>query len=258
MWSRHGFANIDKAESFISGHGHDVDQVTASPELLCSTLRQPRRTRNEIASKNDPRRMTQDNIWARALFVWEVAAKEISRLATCVDKERFARCVEAFAACRGRIVTMGCGASAVAARKVAHSLSCIERPAFFLSPSDAPHGALGAVQPGDVAVLFSKSGETDELLVLLPSLKAKKVLLVAATESEGSALARQSDLVLKVKVDREADSFNMLATTSAMAVVAVFDAICVALMEYTGYTREQFAVIHPHGAVGNRLTGRKG
>jgi len=75
MWSRHGFANIDKAESFISGHGHDVDQVTASPELLCSTLRQPRRTRNEIASKNDPRRMTQDNIWARALFVWEVAAK---------------------------------------------------------------------------------------------------------------------------------------------------------------------------------------
>jgi D-arabinose 5-phosphate isomerase GutQ len=88
-------------------------------------------------------RMTPDDIWARALFVWEVAAKEISRLAASVDKESFARCVEAFATCRGRIVTMGCGTSAAAARKVAHSLSCIERAAFFLSPSDAPHGGLG-------------------------------------------------------------------------------------------------------------------
>jgi KpsF/GutQ family protein len=199
--------------------------------------------------------MTDDEIWMRALSVWEVAAKEISRLSTSVDKERFARCVEAFAACHGRIVTMGCGTSAAAARKVAHSLSCIERPAFFLSPSDAPHGALGVVQPGDIAVLFSKGGETDELLVLVPSLKAKRVLLVTATENESSALARQSDLVLKVKIEREADPFNMLATTSTMAVVAVFDAICVALMEYTGYTREQFAVIHPHGAVGKRLIG---
>ena len=202
-------------------------------------------------------RMTHDDIWARALFVWQVATKEISRLAASVDKDRFARCVEVFASCRGRIVTMGCGTSAMAARKVAHTLSCIERPAFFLSPSDAPHGALGAVQPGDVVVFFSKGGETPELLVLVPSLRAKKVLLVTATESEESALARQSDLVLKVKVEREADSFNMLATTSTMAVVAVFDAICVALMEYTGYTREQFAVIHPHGAVGNRLMGGK-
>jgi D-arabinose 5-phosphate isomerase GutQ len=202
-------------------------------------------------------RMTPDDIWARALFVWEVAAKEISRLAASVDKESFARCVEAFATCRGRIVTMGCGTSAAAARKVAHSLSCIERAAFFLSPSDAPHGGLGAIQPGDVAVLFSKGGATDELLVLVPSLKTKKVLLVTATENEGSALARQSDLVLRVKVERESDSFNMLATTSTMAVVAVFDAICVALMEYTGYTREQFAVIHPHGAVGKRLIGNE-
>ena len=203
-------------------------------------------------------RMTEDEIWGRALFVWEVAAREISRLSSSVDKERFARCVEAIAACRGRIVTMGCGTSAAAARKVAHSLSCIERPAFFLSPSDAPHGGLGVVQSSDIAVLFSKGGETDELLALVPSLKAKKVLLVTATENEDSTLARESDLVLKVKIEREADSFNMLATTSTLAVVAVFDAICIALMEYSGYTREQFAIIHPHGAVGKRLiSGRE-
>jgi KpsF/GutQ family protein len=165
--------------------------------------------------------------------------------------------VEAFASCRGRIVTMGCGTSAAAARKVAHSLSCIERPSFFLSPADAPHGALGAVQPGDVAVLFSKGGGTRELVDLVPTLKNKRVFLITATEDEGSPLARAADLVVKVKVEREADPFNMLATTSTMAVVAVFDAVCIALMEHTGYTREQFAVIHPHGAVGDRLTGGK-
>jgi KpsF/GutQ family protein len=201
--------------------------------------------------------MTRNEIWSKALHVWDVGARELARLPATVDREALAQCVEAIAGCRGRIVTLGCGTSAAAARKVAHSLSCIERPAFFLSPSDAPHGALGAVQPGDVVILFSKGGGTEELIDLLPSLKAKKALLIAVTENDASALAAPADLVLKVKVEQEADSFNMLATTSTMAVVAVFDAICIALMEYTGYTKEQFAVIHPHGAVGERLTGGK-
>jgi D-arabinose 5-phosphate isomerase GutQ len=112
------------------------------------------------------------------------------------------------------------------------------------------------VQPADVVILFSKGGGTRELLDLVPSLKSKKVTLVTVTEHPGSPLGRESNLVLAVKVEREADAFNMLATTSTMAVVAVFDAICIALMEYTGYTREQFAVIHPHGAVGDRLKGK--
>ena len=201
--------------------------------------------------------MTQDEIWRRALAVWDTGARELDRLASSIDKAAFTKCVEVFASCRGRIVTMGCGTSAAAARKVAHSLSCIERPAFFLSPSDAPHGALGSVQPGDVVVLFSKGGGTRELVDLLPSLKDKKVFMVTATEKGDSPLAQASDLVLKVQVEREADGFNMLATTSTMAVVAVFDAVCIAVMEQTGYTREQFAVIHPHGAVGDRLTGGK-
>lgn len=200
--------------------------------------------------------MTHDQIWTRALAVWDTGARELARLAGSMDREAVVRCVEAFASCMGRIVTMGCGTSAAAARKVAHSLSCIERPAFFLSPSDAPHGALGAVQAGDVVVLFSKGGGTQELVDLVPSLKEKKIYLVTATENEGSPLAKASDLVMKVKVEQEADAFNMLATTSTMAVVAVFDAVCIALMEYTGFTREQFAVIHPHGAVGDRLTGK--
>jgi KpsF/GutQ family protein len=201
--------------------------------------------------------MTSEEVWTKAVHVWDTGARELARLSSTIDKAALALLVETLATCTDRIVTMGCGTSAAAARKVAHSLSCIERPAFFLSPADAPHGALGAVQPGDVAILFSKGGGTKELLGLVPSLKAKRTFLVAVTENEGSPIARESDLVLKVKVDREADGFNMLATTSTMAVIAVFDAVCIALMERTGYTKEQFAIIHPHGAVGERLVGKK-
>jgi len=191
--------------------------------------------------------------WDVALHVWQTGAESLARLQSTVERSAFERCVDALARCKGRIVTAGCGTSGAAAKKIAHSLSCIERPAFFLSPADAVHGALGAVQPGDAAVLLSKGGGTTELLAMLPALQAKKVFLIAVTEKEDSPLARAADLVLKVKVEKEADEFNMLATTSTMAVVAVFDAVCIALMQVTGYTREQFAVIHPGGAVGRRL-----
>jgi KpsF/GutQ family protein len=149
------------------------------------------------------------------------------------------------------------GTSAAAARKIAHSLCCIERPALFLSPGDAVHGGLGAVQPGDIAILISKGGGTGEIMNMVPSLREKKVFIVAVTEKEASPLAANSDLVVKVAIEREADEFNMLATTSTMAVVALFDAVAIALMTHTNYTREQFAIIHPGGAVGDRLLGKK-
>ncbi len=197
------------------------------------------------------------DIWERATRTWAVAASELARLEKVVDRPAFERLVEQLGQTKGRIAVAGVGTSGAAARKIAHSLSCIERPAFFLSPGDAVHGGLGTVQPGDVAILISKGGGSREIVGLVPALKAKKVFLVAVTENEGSALARAADLVMRVRVEREADEFNMLATTSTMAVVAVFDAACIALMAYTGYTREQFAVIHPSGAVGERLLGGK-
>ncbi len=197
--------------------------------------------------------MTADEIWQKALHVWAVGAHELARLPETIDRRALVRCVEAIASCRGRVVTSGAGTSAAAARKIAHTLSCIERPAFFLEPADAVHGALGSVQPGDVAILISKGGGTAEIVRLLPALETKRVFVIGVTENESSPLAGASDLLLRVCVDAEADEFNMLATTSTMAVVAVFDAVCIALMEHTGYTREQFAVIHPGGAVGERL-----
>ncbi len=197
---------------------------------------------------------SEKQLWDKAIHVWQTGSQALSALTDHVNRKAFIECLKTIADCEGRIVTFGAGTSAAAARKIAHSLSCIEQPAFFLSPADAVHGGLGSVQKGDVGILISKGGGTREIINLIPPLKTKGVYVIGVTENEESTLARSSDLILKVKVEREADPFNMLATTSTMAVVAVFDAICIALMEYTGYTREQFAVIHPGGAVGERLS----
>ncbi len=188
-----------------------------------------------------------------ACAVWRAEAGAVQALIEVIDADAFARCVEWLAQCRGRILTTGCGTSAAAARKIAHSLCCIERPAAFLSPGDAVHGGLGLVQPEDVVIALSKGGNTREIVNLLPAIKTKRARLIGVTENPDSVLGRAADLLLRVKVEREPDEFNMLATASTLAVIAVFDAVCIALMRLTGYTREQFALIHPGGAVGERL-----
>ena len=198
------------------------------------------------------------DVWKTARSVWNAEADSVRRLRETIDSRVLAECVEAIARCQGRVLTAGCGTSAAAARKIAHSLCCIERPALFLAPGDALHGGLGLAQPTDVAILISKGGNTREIVDLLPALKTKRVFIIGVTENPDSELGRFADLVLRVKVEREPDQFNMLATASTMAVLAVFDAICIALMKVTGYTQSQFAVIHPGGAVGKRLTAGKG
>jgi len=201
--------------------------------------------------------MSPEAIWDAACETWSVGKSELDRLASTIDKVAFTKVVETIGNCRGRIAVAGVGTSGAAARKIAHSLCCIERPAFFLSPGDGVHGALGAVQPGDIAILISKGGNSPEIVRLVASLKAKRVFIIAVTENENSEIGRAADQLLKIRIEREADRFNMLATTSTMAVIAVFDAVCIALMTYTGYSREQFAVIHPSGAVGERLLAGK-
>ncbi|PIP00287.1 KpsF/GutQ family sugar-phosphate isomerase [Pleomorphomonas carboxyditropha] len=201
--------------------------------------------------------MSPEAIWDAACETWSVGRAELDRLASAIDRVAFTKVVEAIGDCRGRIAVAGVGTSGAAAKKIAHSLCCIERPAFFLSPGDGVHGALGAVQPDDIAILISKGGNSPEIVRLVASLKAKRVFIIAVTENENSEIGRAADQLLKIRIEREADRFNMLATTSTMAVIAVFDAVCIALMTYTGYSREQFAIIHPSGAVGERLLAGK-
>jgi D-arabinose 5-phosphate isomerase GutQ len=202
--------------------------------------------------------MDSAEMWEKARHVWKTGAYELNRLEQYLDTETFAECVRVLGETTGRIATAGVGTSGAAAIKIAHSLSCIERPAFFLSPGDAVHGRLGQVQPGDVAILVSKGGGSREVVNMLPALETKQAYIIGVTENADSVLAQHSNLHVDVKIEAEADEFNMLATTSTMAVIAYFDAVCIALMDYTNYSKEQFAVIHPGGAVGERLLGGGG
>lgn len=184
-----------------------------------------------------------------------IESQQLAQLESSLEEEALLSVVEALRACKGKIIASACGTSAMAARKIVHSLSCVEMPALFLSPADAVHGGLGVLQEEDILLLISKGGNTQELFPLISACKTKKALLIGVSENDSSTIAKQADIYLKIKVEREPCRFNMLATASTLAVISVFDAICLALMQITGYSREQFAVIHPGGAVGKRLLG---
>lgn len=201
--------------------------------------------------------MTDQEILSEINRCLTMEAESIARLTQELDPDTVLAVAKALMNCKGKVILSGCGTSAMAARKIAHSLSCIEIPALFLSPADAVHGALGVLQQEDILILISKGGNTQELVNLIPACKTKGALLIGVSENPASVIARQADLYLKVKVAQEPCRFNMLATASTLAVIATFDAICIALMQMTGYTREQFAVIHPGGAVGERLLNKR-
>ena len=201
--------------------------------------------------------MTDQEILSEINRCLTMEAESIAALRQTLDQEAVLAAAKALMNCKGKVILSGCGTSAMAARKVAHSLSCIEIPALFLSPADAVHGALGVLQREDILILISKGGNTQELVNLIPACKTKGALLIGVSENPESVIAGQADIYLKVKVEQEPCRFNMLATASTLAVIATFDAICIALMQMTGSTREQFAVIHPGGAVGERLLNKR-
>lgn len=126
-----------------------------------------------------------------------------------------------------------------------------------MSTEVAVHGGLGVLQKNDIIIALSRGGKTKEILDIISAIKEKGAKLIAVTENEESELAIAGDLILKIKIDKEADPFNMLATSSTMAILAVFDAIMVLIMTQESYKKDQFAVIHPGGAVGERLHSKK-
>ncbi len=152
-----------------------------------------------------------------------------------------------------RIGTCGCGHSGIICQHMAHLLCCIERPARFISPAEAVHGATGFLQAGDVMIFASRGGKTKELLPIVDICKAKGVSIITVTENMESVLAEAADVVLKQYVNRETDKYNAQGTTSTTALCMIFHALQTALIEETGYKSEQFALIHPGGAVGERL-----
>ena len=156
-----------------------------------------------------------------------------------------------------RIMTCASGSSGIAAKKFAHSLCCIERGAMFMPPCEAVHGGLGGLKPEDAMVMVSRGGKTAELLPIIDVCKVKGAKLIAVTENLDSPLAKAADVVLKMNPGAESDHDNTMATASYVQTIAIFDALLCALIEETGYTKEQLALIHPGGAVGARLNPAK-
>ena len=187
---------------------------------------------------------------AREAFIIEADA--LTKVWDAMDKAAFTMAVEALSVAP-RIAASGCGHSGIACRHFAHLMCCIERPARFISPAEAVHGATGYLQPGDVLLLASRGGKTAELLPILDIAKRKRATVIAVTENLSSPLALGADIVLKMAVTRETDDFNSQGTTSTTVLCVIFDALQAALIRVTGFRNEQFATIHPGGAVGERL-----
>ena len=190
-----------------------------------------------------------------------LAAYEIER--DCIDEMRdyfneteFSKAVEILAAAP-RIAASGCGHSGIICRHFAHLMCCIERPARFISPAEAVHGATGFLQDGDVMVFASRGGKTKELLPIMEICKRKGVKIITVTENTESELAKGADVVLKQYVNRETDKYNSQGTTSSTALCMIFHTLQTALIEETNYKNEQFALIHPGGAVGARINNKE-
>ena len=184
--------------------------------------------------------------------VIEIEVAAISALAARIDGA-FTRACQLMLACEGRVVVSGIGKSGHIARKIAATLASTGTPAFFVHPAEASHGDLGMITVKDVVLALSNSGETDELLTILPVVKRKGVPLIAMTGHERSSLSRLADVHLDVSVAEEACPLGLAPTSSTTAALVMGDALAIALLEARGFTSDDFAASHPAGQLGRRL-----
>jgi arabinose-5-phosphate isomerase len=192
------------------------------------------------------------DLLAIAREVLEIEAKAIRDLVGRLD-QGFADAVAIVRGCRGRVVVSGMGKSGHIARKIASTLASTGTPAFFVHPAEASHGDLGMITRDDVMIGLSNSGESAELLSIVPVLKRQGAKLIAFTGNERSSLAREADVHLYAGAEKEACPLNLAPTASTTAALALGDALAVALMRAKGFTENEFALSHPGGALGRRL-----
>ena len=189
---------------------------------------------------------------AAAREVLTIEARAITDLIPRVDAS-FEQAIQIILQCRGRVVVSGIGKSGHIARKIASTLASTGTPAFFVHPAEASHGDLGMVTRDDVFLALSNSGESAEVLTLIPVLKRQGAKLLALTGDPGSTLGREADVHLYAGAAQEACPLNLAPTASTTAALALGDAIAVALMRARGFTQDEFALSHPGGALGRRL-----
>jgi len=206
----------------------------------------------KTAPSNAGRASKEGAALAMAREVLEIEAKAISDLIGRLD-QRFVQAVDTILNCPGRVVVSGIGKSGHIARKIASTLASTGTPAFFVHPAEASHGDLGMVARDDVFIALSNSGESEELLAIIPLLKRQGAKLVAMTGNPQSTLAREADVHLYAGAEKEACPLNLAPTASTTAALALGDALAVALMQAKGFTRDEFAASHPGGTLGRKL-----
>jgi arabinose-5-phosphate isomerase len=192
--------------------------------------------------------------FSQVVELLKLEAAAIERTAGILDRESVERAIKLLFDCDSKIVVIGVGKSGIIANKIADTMTSTGTVAVFLHPTDALHGGLGVITRGDCVIALSNSGETDEILALLPALKTREVSIIAIVGNANSTLARNADVVLDASVDKEACPLNLAPTTSTTVALAVGDALAMTLMQAKNLTAEAFAANHPAGRLGKRLT----
>ncbi len=194
------------------------------------------------------------NSFEKVVEILKVEADAIEHAAARLDKIAVETALGLLSSCAGKIIVLGIGKSGVIAQKISQTLTSTGTVAVFVHPSDALHGSLGVITGGDVVIALSNSGETDEILMLLPTLKHRNIKIISIVGNVDSTLASQSDVVLDASVDKEACPLNLAPTTSTTVALSIGDALAMTLMQSKGLTEKDFAENHPAGRLGKRLT----
>lgn len=198
--------------------------------------------------------MTDKNYFAEVQGFLRLESEAIAQAATRLQQNEIERVVKLLAGCKGKIVILGVGKSGIIAQKIAATMTSTGTGAIHLHPSDALHGGIGIINSDDVVMILSNSGETDEIIAMLPYLKRRHVPIIALVGNLSSTLARRADAVIDGSVDQEACPLNLAPTTSTTVALALGDALAMTLMQVKGLTPDDFAVNHPAGQLGKRLT----
>jgi D-arabinose 5-phosphate isomerase GutQ len=193
--------------------------------------------------------------WEKFQDAFRIEAEALTGMAGYIGRDAFDAALEALVNARC-IAASGCGHSGIACMHFAHLMCCAGKSARFIAPSEAVHGASGFIHSGDVMVLASRGGKTAELIPILNICRTKGAFVISVTENLDSPLAKGADLTLGVKISREVDRDNEQGTTSFIVMNALFDALQAALIEALDFRKTDFALVHPGGAVGERLNNR--
>lgn len=193
-----------------------------------------------------------DTLKQRGLEVIQIEQQAVDALKHSINDD-FVKACQLILECRGRVVVTGMGKSGHIGGKIAATLASTGTPAFFVHPGEASHGDLGMITPGDVVIALSNSGETAEILTIVPIIKRLSLPLISLTGNNDSSLARESNIHLNVGVEKEACSLGLAPTSSTTTALVMGDALAVALLEARDFTAEDFALSHPGGSLGRRL-----